>query len=98
MTSYLPLTESEYLALSEAEYLPLEEGVSGTNVGYFDTFSIIFGWWYSELVNYRYLSMGNFYIEQERPGTFYIEQSRSDTFYIEQVRNNTFYIGTTGEV
>lgn len=50
--------------------------------GYLDTFSIIFGWWYSSPVNYRYYELGTFYVDQEDDQTYYVAQSKSYTQYI----------------
>lgn len=56
--------------------------------GYFDTFSIIFGWWYSSPVNYRYYDFG----------TFYITNTNTATYYISNIYTSTYYIHTDGMV
>ena len=82
MPTYLPLTESEYLGLGESEYLGLEEGDSGVTVGYFDTFSLLFGWWSAEPVAYSYITLGNFYICRSNTNTYHIHRSHSKTYYV----------------
>ena len=82
MPTYLSFIESEFDSFSEAEYLDFEEGDNTTPAGYFDTFSMLFGWWYSEPIAYRYYDFGNFYIMRSKTDTYYITSSHTKTYYI----------------
>ena len=82
MPTYSLLSQSEYLALSESEYLALLEGAAGVHAGYIDTFSLIFGWWSSEPVDYTYYNLGSFYITRSTTNSQYISKSHNKTYYI----------------
>lgn len=58
--------------------------------GYFDTFSIIFGWWYSSIEN-TYYNMGNFYIAQKNEGTYYIAKENIEDYFIAQEQNINYH-------
>jgi hypothetical protein len=62
--------------------------------GYFDTFSMVFGWWHAEPAFYRYRNLGTFYIERSRSYTHYIERSRSYTHYIARSHTKNYYVGS----
>ena len=82
MPTYLEFTEAEYLGFTEAEYIPFAEGSYTTQLGYFDSFSMIFGWWHAEPAFYRYKNMGIFYIARSHTKTYYIARSHTKTYYI----------------
>ena len=94
MPTYLEFVESEYLPFTEAEYLPFAEGSYAVQAGYFDTFSMMFGWWNATPASYRYFNMGTFYVARSRTSTHYVTRSRTSTYYIDRSQTNTFYIGS----
>jgi hypothetical protein len=95
MPTFVNLSNTEFETLTD--FSTFESGDAGIPAGYFDTFSLLFGWWNSELVAYRYINLGNFYICQSNNNTYYVCQSNNNTYYVDQSNSNAFYIGTTGE-
>ena len=67
--------------------------------GYLDTFSMIFGWWYSTPViasSNEYYNLGNFSITRSNTNNHYITRTSSNTHYITRTHNKTYHIHPTG--